>query len=236
MFAAGALYAAAMNDSKRLAELLVQYPNMVNEVIGNDAATPLHGATFKNNTKSVKILLEAQADPNAVKEAGASPAFSAAQYGSNEALHLLLQAAADPNLSRHDASAPLHMAVQSKGKIAVKLLLRAAANIEQTDMNGYTALFYAAQGGDLDIVKVLLKEKSNVNHAAGIMSTTALSLAADDTIVNALLDARADPTTLSRSSSLASRGKSLAFSSHFGAAFGGTANSAASLHDAYRGL
>ena len=52
--------------------------------------TPLHSAAAGRHTVIVKLLLEHDADPNALQEGGFTPLHAAAQNGNVQTTHILL--------------------------------------------------------------------------------------------------------------------------------------------------
>eukprot|EP00931_Biecheleriopsis_adriatica_P115298 TRINITY_DN91107_c0_g1_i1.p1 TRINITY_DN91107_c0_g1~~TRINITY_DN91107_c0_g1_i1.p1 ORF type:complete len:633 (+),score=109.58 TRINITY_DN91107_c0_g1_i1:81-1979(+) len=200
MFAAGAMYHAALcDDTKQLDRLLLQFPDMMHEGVGNDTSTPLHGAAFKNSLKALQLLLRAQADPNIVKAEGASPVFLASQYGHVDALTLLLRAKGDANRCRTtDKCAPIHVAAKQDNLRVLQTLLKARAVQDQQTSTGETALHIAAAYGHAEAVKMLLQCRASVDQLNS-KGYTPLKLARtrdegnSDGVVKALLDAKADP-------------------------------------------
>jgi adenosylhomocysteine nucleosidase len=64
----------------------------------------LHAAVAGRSAESVKLLLDAGADPNAQQESGFTPLMAAEQHDDREIIDLLLQAGAAPSENRSTTS------------------------------------------------------------------------------------------------------------------------------------
>mmetsp|Transcript_89191 Transcript_89191/g.170916 ORF Transcript_89191/g.170916 Transcript_89191/m.170916 type:complete len:650 (-) Transcript_89191:82-2031(-) len=190
LFAAGAMYGAALSgDVKELERLLGEFPHLKDEGI-SDGAAPVYAAAFKNSVPALQILLDARVNPNVQKEDGASPVFIAAQAGNIEALQMLLDARADPNLARGAGVTPAFMAVQGKHNEALAALLTANADPNTANDKGVSPLLLAAQLGSLPATKDLLEAKADPNQATA-NGNTPLSVAASNGVRKALKSAGA---------------------------------------------
>lgn len=191
MFAAGALYRAALqNDAAELKRLLVEFPDAKDEGI-SDGASPVYAAAMKDHTEVLEALLDARANADTTKDDGASAAFIATQFGSPKALNLLLGASADPNRARQeDGVAPAYMAVQSGHSEELKMLLEARASPNQLTIKGASPLHLAAQLGKPELVSLLLELEADPNLASA-QGQTALSLASNKKVISILQEAGA---------------------------------------------
>jgi ankyrin repeat protein len=84
--------------------------------------TPLHSAAAGRHTVIVKLLLEHDADPNALQEGGFTPLHAAAQNGDVQTIHTLLFHGADTDIKSADGKSPLDYARESSKPGAVELL------------------------------------------------------------------------------------------------------------------
>jgi ankyrin repeat protein len=165
--------------------------------------TPLALAAVYGHNETVKILLDAGADPNDINPEddrdGRSVLHLAVRGKKSEgAIELLLDAGADPNILDKNGATPLFYPA-SKGKASyVKILLSRGTQPNVQLGDGTTALFVAIGGGDLDTVELLLENQADVNIKAN-NDLTPLHLAAllgKVKIAETLLAAGADPNAL----------------------------------------
>ena len=111
----------------------------------------------------------------------------------------LLTAGADPNHVPSIGDPSPLSAAATRGRAGLCLaLLRAGANINQTTRGGNTPLMQAAQGGHVVAVRALLRRSGNVLVDAanddGATALFAASYIGFTSVVDALIDANADPT------------------------------------------
>ena len=83
---------------------------------------PLHSAAAGGHGKLVKLLLEHEADPNALQEGGFTPLHAAAQNGDVESVQLLLFYGADADIKSDEGKTPLDYAMENKKNKAISLL------------------------------------------------------------------------------------------------------------------
>eukprot|EP00930_Biecheleria_cincta_P097031 TRINITY_DN88778_c0_g1_i1.p1 TRINITY_DN88778_c0_g1~~TRINITY_DN88778_c0_g1_i1.p1 ORF type:complete len:652 (-),score=118.11 TRINITY_DN88778_c0_g1_i1:385-2301(-) len=198
LFAAGAIYDAVVRDDiddvDDLKKIIAEFPDMVDVGIGNDNATALHGAAFKQKIPSLQALLTAKANPNVQKKGGTTPIFISAQHAHDDALKMLLQARGDPNIGLGNGFLPIHIASQNQHKNTLRILLQAAAEPNLPSRSGCAPLHIVAHAGDVDAIKVLLQGRANVNLSTG-KGRTPLMLAdpKNEDVVKVLMDAKANP-------------------------------------------
>ena len=142
------LHIAAREGHLEVMRLLIKEaganPNVAHEV---DRRTPLRFAAENGDTDSVRLLLEAGADPNLTDDSGISPLHMAALCAS-DCIKLLLAAGADPNVTCEDRFTPLHWASYApyqKGTSmslpdVCHLLIAYGADISIKNKNGRTPL------------------------------------------------------------------------------------------------
>jgi len=120
-------------------------------------------AYIEAQTKQVKLLLKAGADPNQVTKWGITPSHRAAYDGYLEIAELLLKAGADPNRVDSDGNTPLYYAVYHEHLKIVKLLLKAGADPNQANKYGRTPLCWVSYYGRLDIAELLKSYENKIS-------------------------------------------------------------------------
>jgi len=171
------MLAAAREDfSGRAAKLLIEKgANPSAKAVENYNNTALHIASYRGNVETVRVLLDANADFNALDAQGADPVFYAVQStanapgkGSVEDYTNILKLYRDHGrdityCSVKFVKAPsLVIAAEVGHKILIDLILECGADVNaQHPEDGDTALHYAAKGGNLKLVKHLLAAGAN---------------------------------------------------------------------------
>jgi ankyrin repeat protein len=184
-FAGGisAIFAGELHDSVRAndsasLEALLESGTDVDE---SDyfLGTALHTAVSEGSTDLAKLLIDHNADLEAVSEQqGAKAMHMAAQFGDVPMLQLLLDHGADIDSLDDVGRTPLHQAALFGHAKAVGQLLDHGADIEAKDSRyGQTALMRAASNGKLDVVKLLVEGGSDLE-ARDAAGRTALREAA----------------------------------------------------------
>ena len=159
--------------------------------------TILHNAAANtNNPTVVQLLLEADADPNAVNDRGETPLHRGATNSNPVVISHLLSAGADPNAMDNDGYTALHYAAAQNGNArAVTRLLGAGADplVESNDGRTplHSALRYAADRG---VVSELVEAGATENLTLLQMAV----LEGDLTAVRLLLAGASDPNAADR--------------------------------------
>mmetsp|Transcript_52281 Transcript_52281/g.107326 ORF Transcript_52281/g.107326 Transcript_52281/m.107326 type:complete len:787 (-) Transcript_52281:1437-3797(-) len=92
--------------------------------------TPLHWASFKNETECVALLLEYNADPNArAHPSGWTPLHDAAYSNSSASIELLSHKGAHIDAKANSGATPLCFAAQEDASEAAQLLLERGADL-----------------------------------------------------------------------------------------------------------
>ena len=119
-------------------------------VTGAGGITPLMYAALYGDARSVRLLLDNDADPNARNDAGATALMWAVD--DPETTRLLLEHGADPNVRSADGRTPLLVAAGRSGASdVVKALLDRGAKLE-----GQAVLSQAADAGDAAVMRLLI--------------------------------------------------------------------------------
>ncbi|MDO5463390.1 MAG: ankyrin repeat domain-containing protein [Akkermansia sp.] len=119
--------------------------------------TPLTLAAQKGFRSTVKLLLKAGAEVNAVTESGTTALIEAAARNHTDIVRMLLAAGATVH---HHSRGPLFYAYLNKNEDMVKLLLAAGATLNLAE---------AAECGQTEQVRRLLKNGADVNEGAPII-------------------------------------------------------------------
>lgn len=173
--------------TKLLLQLLARSPRPNLEQASANGATLLMIAAKRGHCDILKLLLEANANPNAENnlgatalsvaalngrvdvcrllldgrashEAGKNAVFSAASAGKSEMVHWLLKDRRDPNRAFH-SSTPLHTAAHNGHTDTVRVLLRSRADPSLTDKSGMTPKRMAELKGHAAVVAVLVEHE-----------------------------------------------------------------------------
>jgi ankyrin repeat protein len=154
--------------------------------------TPLILAALYAGPDCVRLLLEKEADVNAVNKAGATALIRAAT--DPEKARLLIAAGADVKARTNVGNTVVILAARKRGNSAtVKLLLARGADPNDQNELGYNAISMAAAAGDVATVRLLLDGGADVND--GGTRRTPLMWAAvgnDLPLIRLLLSRKAD--------------------------------------------
>ena len=189
-----ALYCGSNYGRDEAVKLLLKAGANPNLAIA-DGVTPLCIAIQNRRSAIVRMLLQADADPNVQRKSdGTTPLYVAAENGFTEMVSILLEAKANPNLQVDYGATALFVAAQNGHTSTVRALLRAKANSNIHKDNGVTPLFMAARYNHFEVAKLLLQANANPNIPKD-NGTTPLYMAAQDgrsDIVQILVQANAD--------------------------------------------
>ncbi len=150
--------------------------NLNQITIGTMQESPLFWAAKNGHKKSVKALIDCEADVNFVNYAGITALMSAAQDGHTDVVRELISGKVDVNFSNDAGATALIYASQNGHTDVVKELILGGANVSFADGNLRTALTVAAKTGHAKSVKVLIKNGADVNFTDNV-GVTALMYA-----------------------------------------------------------
>ena len=143
------------------------------------AAEPdLIAAVRAGDLDRVRVLIAADANPDAARGDGATALHWAAHRSDLETAALLTEAGADVDAANALGATPLWLAAKNGDAPIVELLLDAGANPNVTLRMGETPLMSAARSGSLPVVEMLLDRGADVNAAEYERHQTALMWAA----------------------------------------------------------
>mmetsp|Transcript_128000 Transcript_128000/g.239510 ORF Transcript_128000/g.239510 Transcript_128000/m.239510 type:complete len:379 (+) Transcript_128000:88-1224(+) len=150
----------------------------------------LRAAADKNHQMTLRVLLKAKADPNAMADTGAHgvgftnvgafPLHLAAKRSHLKVLDILLDARADVDAVDQNGRTGLMVATASGQRAAAEWLVSQSASLDLASHYGYTALHYAAQLPRPPLVEVLLQAGAAPN-AVDREGQTPLHLALNST-------------------------------------------------------
>ena len=196
------MLAAAYNQNAAIAETLMRAgadPNLADA----EGRTPLHlAAALNESPKVMAALLRAGASPKARDGRGRTPLWTAATRSDAHGVELLLGAGAPADEPDDSGVTPLLSACERPDAAVLRLLTEAGADTNVRAPDRCTPLMRAvAAGADAAAVEALLSGKANVR-AQDDQNRCALSLAAENSavppeVLERLIDAGADPDTLS---------------------------------------
>jgi ankyrin repeat protein len=155
--------AASMGNAVSVLRLLLDKGGNANAKTLN-GMTPLIAAS-RENPEAERLLIERNAEVNALNSAGATALMSAAQTGRPEAVKMLLDKGADPNLRTKRNESALADAATAGNEETVKMLLDRGATVNVQDVRGYSPLLYAAGSDTLPAgaVKLLLARGASLD-------------------------------------------------------------------------
>lgn len=167
----------------RLDELLAENPGALRafELMGHDL---LSWAAVNDQAEVARLLLQWDADPNAVSILGKRPLHCAAMRGSADVTALLLEEGADPNVRDFCGTTPLFDAAVEGHRGCRELLLENGAR--------HDLLSAAAAGDVLALVRVLPLADLDARDLRGRTALHVSAASGHAVVVDALLDSGAD--------------------------------------------
>ena len=161
-----------------------------------DGGTPLYAASQLGYTDIVRLLIQANANPNLhLLSDGSSAIHIASQRTHSDVVRVLLQANANANCQTKGGSTALLIACFNGDSAIVDMLLRAHADPNIPSHGNVTPLHKATQNGYYDVVNLLLKANANPDVQAD-NGATPLHIPSQNglfNIVELLLEAKANP-------------------------------------------
>ena len=166
-----ARYAAAGRANK-VAEKILHLGPRVHEAIdainqpSNRGFTPLIGAIYSANVKTVKVLLTHNANPNAPSRSGETPLMAAVGMNLLPVVELLIQKGANPNII-HTSSGQTALIIGAAYTHVypqiISHLISAGTNINTQDMYGKTALYVCVETGNDETLQILLAQRPKLD-------------------------------------------------------------------------
>jgi hypothetical protein len=176
------------NDLPALRKLIVDPGVAARDARGN---SPLMYAAALGSLDSMRLLLDAGADPNAANKADATPLMWCA--GDAAKVSLLLSKGAKVDARSKLGRTPLLIAAYNQGAIeSARLLIDKGADVNARDKGGASVLALAAAGNHIELARILIDKGANVNNVDELGFTPLLNAAGDgyynSTMVRLLLD------------------------------------------------
>ncbi|GMH36939.1 hypothetical protein BSKO_04812 [Bryopsis sp. KO-2023] len=157
--------AAGAGESAKVKDLLLKGAD-VSSTHKAISMTPLHAAAEEGRDDTVKILIEAGADIDALNEEEETPLFYAARSGHLGVTITLVKAGATVDSKTDIDFTPMMEAAFKNHVEVVVFLLDSGADVNAQNKGGVTALFLAAQRGHVSVAKILLKAGAKVELSA----------------------------------------------------------------------
>ncbi|KFQ34199.1 Inversin, partial [Merops nubicus] len=127
------------------------------------AGTALHAAALSGHVSTVKLLLEHNAQVDALDVMKHTPLFRACEMGHKEVIQTLIQGGARVDLVDQDGHSPLHWAALGGNADVCQILIENKINPNVQDYAGRTPLQCAAYGGYINCMVVLLENNADPN-------------------------------------------------------------------------
>ena len=190
---------AKMHTARNLAlflsllAIVAFFPSSVGRAAGDNAVVE---AARHADVAGVRALIAKRENVNEVSRDGSTALLWAAYHSDVAMTRALITAGAKVNTPNKYGVTPLLQASRSGADQVVQALLRAGADPSLAHPDGETPLMAASHAGSLATVRLLIEAGANVNAADTYQQQTALMWAADEghtAVVQALLDAKADP-------------------------------------------
>lgn len=147
--------------------------NIAEKII--DVPVAWHAAAL-GSAETLRLILQAGAEPNTQDGKGISPLMAAAYLGNTETISVLIGAKADLEARDRKERTALMWAADGGRYEAARLLLDAGAKIEALGEQKASPLMYAAQHGYDDVLALLVERGADLNWKAE-PGLTALDLA-----------------------------------------------------------
>ena len=157
-----AILKASYDGWPKMVKLLISIGANVNYQERFHNITPLIYAVEAECEETVKILLNANADPEHFNTRRENSIMIAIRHNNLKILKILLDTIADINSHNYIIYAIIK---KSNIEIVQELILRGSdVNNPNINDDNNTALIYATKNNDLKLVKLLIKSNANINH------------------------------------------------------------------------
>ncbi|NWI55425.1 INVS protein, partial [Calyptomena viridis] len=123
----------------------------------------LHAAALSGHVSTVKLLLEHNAQVDALDVMKHTPLFRACEMGHKEVIQTLIKGGARVDLVDQDGHSPLHWAALGGNADVCQILIENKINPNVQDYAGRTPLQCAAYGGYINCMVVLLENNADPN-------------------------------------------------------------------------
>ncbi|KAJ1559955.1 hypothetical protein HK405_008770 [Cladochytrium tenue] len=125
--------------------------------------TALHMAALNGHANVVTLLIDLEADLNAVNLDGNTPLHLASEVGATDVVAQLLAGGAAVDSRNRSQATPIHLAAANGNLVSVARLLDAGAQCSPTDTDGCTPLHFAAANGHTNVANLLVQSGADAN-------------------------------------------------------------------------
>jgi ankyrin repeat protein len=149
------LHLAAMNGSDRVAALLLEHGLDVNARDSSDRTPLLLACEGWGNPATVRLLVDASAEPNVADGQGWSPLHLCAIMGREDEFHMVLRAGGSLQARAAGGWTVLHAAALAETGESARWVLAAGGDVGAVDNEGRTALKLAQEEGRWEAAAVI---------------------------------------------------------------------------------
>lgn len=156
------LHFAAKSEDE---EIILMIKDFVQDINLQDlhGQAPIHVASFYNNKKAVRIILDAGGLPDLKTKKSITPLHIAAKEGFSDIVKILVEKGANIDSSDQYGIQPIHEAAMKGHSTIVKILVENGADINSPGIDGNTPLHLAVFYENLEMIGELLALGANAN-------------------------------------------------------------------------
>jgi len=185
------LSAVRSADAKAVERLIAANPEIV-KAKDYAGSTPLHHAAGFGTLATMKLLLDKDADPNAVNRRKSTPLFWA--IGDEAKVRFLADRGSDVNAKLAEGRTPVYQAALLGNLRVLRLLLEKGAKPDTKTITGATPLMAVARRAHVEAMRLLIDKGADVNatDSAGETVLMEAAITGSPEAVQLLLDKGAD--------------------------------------------
>ncbi|HEY3827204.1 MAG TPA: ankyrin repeat domain-containing protein [Bryobacteraceae bacterium] len=174
------------NSILRAAVCLVFSTSLIGLSSAGAVNSAVADAAMKGDTATLRLLVQKNADVNAVQADGTTAIQWAAYRNDLEMAVSLIAAGADVKLANRDGATPLWLAAENGSARMIGKLLEAGADPNERTLNGETPLMMASRNGNVAALDLLLDHKADPALKENLRGTTALMWAVEQSHPDAI--------------------------------------------------
>ncbi len=160
-----AIHHAASLGTNEALRILLEVVGLEATMVGPDGWTPLHYAAKEGHTETIRLLVQAGANPNAIDANGRTPLHVAAGAGDAEATAMLIDLKAIVQFPDVNKNFPIHEAAASGDLKTFYNFYNRGADLNLMDGTQRTPLQIAAGTGAAFLCRSLLQNGASVEFA-----------------------------------------------------------------------